>query len=260
MTSRNGLAVVLAAACLATGCSNGHRAAPRTQPFAVRVEVPGADARTVAAVGAVVRRRLDAFGLGLGQPAIAGTVVTIGVPRALTTAEADGLRRPGVLRFRPVLQSFAADAPPPPTPAADCTTAADRVRLGEAAGTAAHDAEVVVACDADGGAKYLLGPAERTDVETATAAADEGPGGTSTWIVRLELKDAGRWRDLTAKYTGKQLAIVLDGAVQSAPQILDAIPDGTAQVSGSFTEADARALAAILQYGALPAPVVVTAG
>lgn len=261
MTPRNGLLLTLATACLvATGCSNGHRPAPRTLPFGVRVEVPGAGADTVAAVARVVRGRLDALGLAPGEPVVAGTVVTVGVPRALTTAETDGLRQPGVLRFRPVLESFAPNASPAPTPAADCAAAVDRQRLADASGGAAHDTEVVLACDADGSAKYLLGPAELTSagVKSATAARDTGPGDAG-WIVRMELADAGHWRDLTGKYTGRQLAIVLDGVVQNAPTINEAIPDGTAQITGSFTEAKALALAGILQYGALPAPVVVTA-
>jgi preprotein translocase subunit SecD len=55
----------------------------------------------------------------------------------------------------------------------------------------------------------------------------------------------------------RRLAIVLDGIVHSAPVIQDAIPGGQAQITGSFTTADAKDLALVLRAGALPAPVTI---
>jgi preprotein translocase subunit SecD len=49
-----------------------------------------------------------------------------------------------------------------------------------------------------------------------------------------------------------QVAIVLDGIVQSSPRINEAIPSGTASITGSFTQIEARDLANVLKYGALP--------
>ena len=60
---------------------------------------------------------------------------------------------------------------------------------------------------------------------------------------------------VTTKYVDKQLAIVLDGNVHSAPNINEPISGGKAQVSGSFTYESARDLAIVLRAGALPAPV-----
>ncbi len=60
------------------------------------------------------------------------------------------------------------------------------------------------------------------------------------------------WADFTARNIGKQVAIVLDGVVQSAPVIQSAIPDGQTQISGSFTGETAKYLATVLQTGALP--------
>ncbi len=60
---------------------------------------------------------------------------------------------------------------------------------------------------------------------------------------------------VTQANVGKQLAIVLDGVVQSAPQIRTAIPDGHAIIEGNFSSEEARDLANILKAGALPAPV-----
>ena len=52
--------------------------------------------------------------------------------------------------------------------------------------------------------------------------------------------------------TQKQFAIVLDGQVISAPTMNGLITDGNAQITGQFTEAEARSLATSLKYGALP--------
>jgi preprotein translocase subunit SecD len=49
-----------------------------------------------------------------------------------------------------------------------------------------------------------------------------------------------------------QVAIVLDGIVQSSPRINEAIPSGTAEITGSFTQVEAQDLANVLKYGALP--------
>jgi preprotein translocase subunit SecD len=246
MRLRTGLLAALAAASLATGCATGQHATTT-----LRVEVRGGDAEAVSKTALVLLQRLKALGLSPGRAKADGAVVTVPVSRALTAEEAAGLQRPGVLLFRPVLQTLPSAA----TPGPDCAGGAGADRFAAAA--AARDADPVVACDVDGTAKYRLGPAEMSnlDVKTATVGADGSTPGQAQWVVRLEMRDATRWRDLTARYTGKQLAIVLDGAVQNAPTINEAIPDGTAQITGSFTEDGARALAAVLEHGALPAPV-----
>jgi protein-export membrane protein SecD len=60
---------------------------------------------------------------------------------------------------------------------------------------------------------------------------------------------------VTEANVNKQLAIVLDGQVQSAPVIRSAIPDGHAIIEGNFSADDAKLLATVLKAGALPAPV-----
>jgi preprotein translocase subunit SecD len=65
--------------------------------------------------------------------------------------------------------------------------------------------------------------------------------------------DAGRrFGDITQANIGRQLAIVLDGRVQSAPRIDGRITtDG--RIYGSFTQQEAQDLSLILRSGALPA-------
>jgi SecD/SecF fusion protein len=75
--------------------------------------------------------------------------------------------------------------------------------------------------------------------------------------VSLDLTGRGGkvFGQLTSKNVGKQLAIVLDDVVRSAPVIREKILGGSAQISGSFTYEEANDLAIILRVGALPAPV-----
>ncbi len=60
---------------------------------------------------------------------------------------------------------------------------------------------------------------------------------------------------VTTQNVGKQLAIILDGTVYSAPVIRTPITGGSAQISGRFSPEDAAFLKNILNAGALPAPM-----
>ncbi len=78
-------------------------------------------------------------------------------------------------------------------------------------------------------------------------------------IVQLEFDSEGGkiFDKITFQNIGKQLAIVLDGKIHSAPVIRDRIPNGNAQISGNFTNTEASDLALVLRAGALPAPVTI---
>jgi preprotein translocase subunit SecD len=62
---------------------------------------------------------------------------------------------------------------------------------------------------------------------------------------------------VTEQNVGKQLAIILDGTLYSAPRINERIPGGRAVITGQFTVEEARDLAIVLRAGALPAPVTI---
>lgn len=66
---------------------------------------------------------------------------------------------------------------------------------------------------------------------------------------------ARKFARITEVNIERNLAIVLDGRVQSAPVIKSKIPDGHAIIEGNFTMEEARNLAIVLRAGALPAPV-----
>ncbi len=66
---------------------------------------------------------------------------------------------------------------------------------------------------------------------------------------------AKKFARITEVNIERNLAIVLDERVQSAPVIKSKIPDGHAIIEGNFTMEKARDLALVLRAGALPAPV-----
>lgn len=76
-------------------------------------------------------------------------------------------------------------------------------------------------------------------------------------MVALEFNPEGakRFAKITAENIGRRLAIVLDGKLQSAPRIKEAIPSGEAVITGRFTVEKASDLALVLRVGALPAPM-----
>ncbi len=62
---------------------------------------------------------------------------------------------------------------------------------------------------------------------------------------------AGKFGDLTEQSRGKRLAIVLDGSLQSAPNINEPILGGQCQITGSFSEEEANNLVAVLRSGSM---------
>ncbi|MFH0935250.1 MAG: protein translocase subunit SecD [Candidatus Omnitrophota bacterium] len=76
-------------------------------------------------------------------------------------------------------------------------------------------------------------------------------------LVALQFNPEGakKFAEITANNVGKRLAIVLDGKVQSAPRIKEAIPSGEAVITGRFSVEESKDLALVLRVGALPAPM-----
>jgi SecD/SecF fusion protein len=69
------------------------------------------------------------------------------------------------------------------------------------------------------------------------------------WVVHLRFDSEGakQFGNITAAHIHHRFAIVLDGVIQSAPVIQDAIYGGDAQITGRFTEEEARGLASVLE-------------
>ncbi|MBK9578472.1 MAG: protein translocase subunit SecD [Fibrobacterota bacterium] len=75
--------------------------------------------------------------------------------------------------------------------------------------------------------------------------------------VSLTLKDKGprEFARITGGNIGRQMAIILDGAVFSAPTIQVRIPNGQASITGLADINEAKQLAIVLRAGAMPAPM-----
>jgi len=145
-----------------------------------------------------------------------------------------------------------------------------------AAGTAPKDpASPIAVCSVDGAMKYILGPMEiaGTDIDSASSGLQVNSQGVTlnTWAVNLRFTAAGtdKFADVTTRlatlpsYTQwistenptlapNMFAMVLDNQVISAPGVTSTIPDGRAEITGSFTRDSATALANQLNFGALP--------
>ena len=107
------------------------------------------------------------------------------------------------------------------------------------------------------GQYYMLKtPPELTGATLVNAKVEFG-GEFGYPHVALEFnKEGGKiFSDVTERNIERNLAIVLDGIVQSAPVIRSRIPDGKAVIEGNFSAEEAKLLATVLRAGALPAPV-----
>ncbi|MBJ7258499.1 MAG: protein translocase subunit SecD [Chthoniobacterales bacterium] len=65
--------------------------------------------------------------------------------------------------------------------------------------------------------------------------------------MKLDSEGAKMFGDLTGSHVGERLAIMLDGGVQSAPNIRQPIYGGEAVITGRFTDQEARSLASVLE-------------
>jgi preprotein translocase subunit SecD len=75
--------------------------------------------------------------------------------------------------------------------------------------------------------------------------------------VNMKMNDEGtrKWARITGANIDKQIAIVLDGTVFSAPVVKSKIPNGSSVINGLASAEEARDLEIVLKAGALPAPV-----
>jgi len=95
-------------------------------------------------------------------------------------------------------------------------------------------------------------------IKNASANIDQSGGmnqGRAKVDMEMNAAGARSFTSVTSRNINKQLAIVLDSTVYSAPRIVSRISGGRAEITGSFTMEEAKALSIILRAGALPAPV-----
>ena len=157
----------------------------------------------------------------------------------------------------------ATTVPPTTSPTTVAATPDSAPSLAEIlASQDANDPNATVVLLGKNGDVYSAGPAGASGLVFSNDAAAEINNGTWSVVVGLLNGSAGEdiWNALSTRCFNKdetcptgQIAIVLDGEVISAPVVQQAIfTGGTVQISGSFTEAEARDLAKILEFGAVP--------
>ena len=154
----------------------------------------------------------------------------------------------------------------PPTTSSPTTVAATQgstPSLAEIlANQDANDPNASVVLLGRNGDVYSAGPAGASGLVFSNDATAEINNGTWSVVVGLLDGSAGEdiWNALSTRCFNKdatcptgQIAIALDGEVISAPVVQQAVfTGGTVQISGNFTEAEARDLAKILEFGAVP--------
>ncbi len=130
----------------------------------------------------------------------------------------------------------------------------------------------LVTCDADGIAKYVLGPAEVAGSSITSATASKASDTDPQWVVNLALNEDGTQalESMTSRLAGLQsqasrdtdsaneklqplllegssaltkMAITHNSIVLSAPQVQNTLSDGKIMISGSFTSQQAKDLA-----------------
>jgi preprotein translocase subunit SecD len=242
----------------------------------------------------VIRNRVDSFGTLEPEISRSGSDVVIDLPGVKDREKAVRLvGQTAQLRFRPVLANLPPEgtttstttttgAPGATTTAPATTTTLPKKEQDAAANAAIQSCDTsligqlttipttsraddladkcIVAKDRFTKNRYLLGPTAMTGkgVSSAKSQFDQGNG----YVVVMNLNGSGqsKFNALAAKSYGQpsptdQVAIVLDGIVQSNPAFQTSTFGNSVQITGGsngFSQSEAADLAKLINYGALP--------
>lgn len=97
-----------------------------------------------------------------------------------------------------------------------------------------------------------LGPTLMTGKAISGAQVGTDDLGRAEVDFTLTPDGSTKFEEITGRLVGKQLAIILDGKVMSAPNVEQKISGGRGQITGKFTVDEAKKLALVLNTGALP--------
>ena len=233
----------------------------------------------------IIQKRVDGLGIGEASVTTSGDRhIVVSAPNVQRDDMVNLIGSTAQLTFRPVLRTGQAtqqntdpSLPGLPTPTPEPGEVGSVLSVDEVLAYKATEQDTqafnefkckdkvearldkaTVGCDPKGQMKYLLGPA--AIIGERVVRANSGiPQGQVAHVVTLEFDEAGTstFSQMTTAMVAKQspenqFAVVLDGVVQSAPQIKTAITNGQAQITGNFTAESAAELANILKFGALP--------
>lgn len=79
----------------------------------------------------------------------------------------------------------------------------------------------------------------------------------TTVSVTMSINGIQKWAQMTEKNVGRSVAITMDDVVYSAPVVNEPITQGSTEISGNFSIAEADDLTGLLNGGSLPAPCVI---
>ena len=222
----------------------------------------------MASADAVKARLADLPGVSVELNPSGGLVVT--GPATDRERILAALTTPGQLSVRPVLAN-SSDVPAPKTPSTlpaqpsgiDTTKGWQESALAAAKKNSLPCVEQVASAIADlpliscaDGVVSVLAPTIITGPIKAEAVLDQAGAG---WVIDIsfDAADLAVWSSYTAGHVGGQTAFVIDNQTVSAPTIAGAITTSTTQISGSFTEDEAKILAVEINH-ALPTAFTVT--
>jgi preprotein translocase subunit SecD len=220
---RGAAALAMAALLFAPSCGGDEKAGDATTVEAVFA----ADVRLPESAAQLLRNRIDAAHLDDASFDVSGDrrTLSVQVPDSEAgRAVLDGLSTIGVVEFRPVLEMGTTQE----------ITPADQRR---------PDAEVVL----DGqpkGTHLLLGPSALPEGAVRAAHAED-----VAVAVVFTPEGTAALNALAAAQLGRQLAIVVDGEVVSAPTLQSADFGSEVTISGQFTRSEAEALAKAIAGG-----------
>lgn len=224
----------------------------------------------------IIRQRVNGLGVAEAEVSTQGSgnnsAIIVSIPGVTEQGIANVLRQTALLSFRAV-ETVEANAPneaaqplvaPLEFDANDSSLQAGFAALdcskpeARQGGKIENTEKWLVTCSIDGTLKYVVQPAFIKG-ESIDDARAEIPQNSFDWVVTLDFDSQGANQlaqasnELYVKPSPQnQFAIVLDGLVVSSPYFSEPIPGGSAQITGGFTVEEAKELANVLKYGALP--------
>ena len=197
-------------------------------------------------VRSLIRDELESLGIAEPDVRVEGTNIVVDLPGVKDQAQAlEAVDVAGIVTLRPVLLC---------QPGAISPELLESLPAGQEA-----------LPTADGLQTCLVGPPGGTgEVFARGSASPQIDQSSGRWLVTVDLREDGQavWNALAAAcFAGdvscpsRQLAIVLDDVVQSAPTVNQPSFSTGVEITGAFTEQEVRSLARVLNRGAFPVDV-----
>lgn len=192
-----------------------------------------------------MRKRLDRLGVRGAKVTVVGTMhIYVLLPDSQDLERARNLiGQTAQLQFR-VVQESKAKADAKDDPAWQITTGEDNLR----------PEKVIILPLKEGNTELMLklGPTLLTGDAIKKAEVNYQLSNNPRIFFEMSPAHAKEFAAITSEYVNKKLALVLDHKVESAPTIREAITGGKGEITGNFTDKEAKDLAIVLETGALP--------